>query len=241
MTSNNPSISGPHGQDYTILEPRRLELDFAAPAEIPRTVRLWKRAEDIIGAALGLLLAAPVMLVVALAIKLTSPGPVLFRQRRAAWSQRHGETTFWIYKFRTMHVNAEAETGPTWASEDDPRVTRVGRFLRKTRLDELPQLVNVLFGQMSLIGPRPERPYFTRQLREEIPGYEDRIRALKPGLSGWAQVCCEYDSSIETVRTKLMYDLAYLAHLYRLRTFLWIELRILVRTVVVIVTRRGAR
>jgi lipopolysaccharide/colanic/teichoic acid biosynthesis glycosyltransferase len=241
MTTDNPSITGPHNPGYPRAVARPAVLDFATPAELPRAVRIVKRLEDVLGAGLGLILLAPVLLLVAVAVKLSSPGPVLYRQRRTAWTRERGETTFWIYKFRTMHTNAEAMTGPTWASEDDPRITRVGRFLRKTRLDELPQLVNVLVGQMSLIGPRPERPFFVRQLIEEIPGYEDRIKALKPGLSGLAQVSCDYDSSVESVRQKLLYDLTYLAHAYQLRRFLWMELRILVLTLLVIVTRRGAR
>ncbi|MEW6198907.1 MAG: sugar transferase [Planctomycetota bacterium] len=165
-----------------------------------------RRMMDATVAALGLLLTLPLWPLVALAIRLDSPGPVLFRQRRVG---QHGRL-FTIYKFRTMRVDAEAD-GARWAVRDDPRVTRVGRFLRRSRLDELPQLLNILRGDMALVGPRPERPEFVRQLEQLLPHY--RLRHLiKPGLTGWAQIHYGYGGSVADALRKLCYDLYYLKH-----------------------------
>jgi lipopolysaccharide/colanic/teichoic acid biosynthesis glycosyltransferase len=150
----------------------------------------------------------PLWLLIALAIRLTSPGPSIYRQQRVGL---HGRV-FTMYKFRTMRQDAEAGTGPVWAREDDPRYTPIGRWLRKARLDEVPQLLNVLKGEMSLVGPRPERPYFVEQLAGEIPLYSRRSR-VKPGITGWAQVIWRYDASLADVKQKVKYDLFYIANM----------------------------
>ena len=144
-------------------------------------------------------------------------------------------------KFRTMRVDAESDGKAVWAQENDPRITRVGAFLRKTRLDELPQLFQVLRGEMSLIGPRPERPSIADGLAKRLPGYDDRLAPCKPGITGWAQIHTGYDSSIESVREKLLYDFTYNAHLYGLRSYLIMEARVIVLTLVVMIYGRGAR
>jgi len=163
-----------------------------------------KRTLDIIGASMLLLVVGPFMLFFAGLVKLTSRGPAFYTQVRVG---RNG-TVFKVIKLRTMHVNAENNTGPVWAKKDDPRVTFLGRFLRKTHIDETPQLLNVFWGDMSLIGPRPERPHFVNQFRRSIPHYEDRL-TVRPGITGLAQVKHKYDETIDDVRTKLSYDLVY--------------------------------
>src|ERR1043166_6395411 len=185
-----------------------------------------KRVFDLCLAAVLGLLALPIMLLVALAVALTSQGPVLFRQRRVG-KDRH---PFTMVKFRTMHADAEGETGPVLATENDPRVTWLGRYLRAARLDELPQLWNVLRGDMSFVGPRPERPEFVPDFERDIHGYAERFR-IRPGLTGYAQVNGEYHTS---AATKLKYDLAYIYN-----RSLWLDLKILSETVKVIMTRRG--
>jgi sugar transferase (PEP-CTERM system associated) len=159
-------------------------------------------------ALVSLILAAPVMLLVALAVQLTSPGPVLFRQKRVGLNGK----LFNIYKFRSMVVDAEAATGAVWAKKNDPRVTPLGAFLRKTRLDELPQVFNVLRSEMSIVGPRPERPEFVTVLSEQIPFYRQR-HVVKPGVTGWAQINYKYGESIEDTIVKLEYDLYYIKNL----------------------------
>lgn len=163
-----------------------------------------KRALDIIGACILLIPLGPAMLVFAVATKLTSPGPAFFKQIRVG----EGGKLFEIIKLRTMRVDAEKATGPVWARKRDSRITRLGNFLRKTHIDEFPQLINVLRGEMSLIGPRPERPFFVNRFRREIPNYELRL-AVKPGITGLAQVRYKYDESLADVRNKLTYDLVY--------------------------------
>ena len=148
------------------------------------------------------------MLGVALAVRLDSRGPVLYRQLRVGWK---GDT-FEILKFRSMHVDAEIQNGAQWATVNDPRVTRIGRFLRKFRLDELPQFINVVRGDMSFVGPRPERPPFVAALREEIPYYDER-HSVRPGLTGWAQVQYPYGASVNDAYRKLEYDLFYLKNM----------------------------
>ena len=159
-------------------------------------------------AVVGLIVAAPIMLLVALAVRLTSAGPVLFRQKRVGLNGKH----FTLYKFRSMRVDAEAGTGAVWAKRNDPRVTRIGGFLRKTRLDELPQLFNVVSGKMAIVGPRPERPEFVSVLAEQIPFYRQR-HAVKPGVTGWAQINYKYGDTIEDTIVKLEYDLYYIKNL----------------------------
>jgi sugar transferase (PEP-CTERM system associated) len=158
-------------------------------------------------ALIALTIASPIMLLVALSIKLSSPGPVLFRQKRVGLNG----APFTIFKFRSMRQDAEAKTGAVWAIKDDPRITPVGRFLRKLRLDEIPQLFNVLRGDMAIVGPRPERPEFVAVLEEKIPYYRQR-HCLKPGITGWAQINYKYGDTIEDTMVKLEYDLYYIKH-----------------------------
>lgn len=156
----------------------------------------------------GVTLTLPIMAVVAVLVKLTSPGPILFRQKRVGFNG----APFTLYKFRSMYQDAEASTGPVWASLDDPRITRLGYWLRKLRLDELPQLFNVLRGEMSIVGPRPERPEFVMVLQEKIPYYRQR-HCVKPGITGWAQINHKYGDTVEDAIVKLEYDLYYIKNL----------------------------
>jgi poly-beta-1,6-N-acetyl-D-glucosamine synthase len=160
---------------------------------------------DFMSAAAGLIVASPVMAAVAVAIKLDSKGPAIFKQKRVGLDGR----IFTMYKFRSMVVDAEKNTGAVWATKNDPRVTRLGKFIRKTHLDELPQLINVLKGDMSMIGPRPERPDFVRTLNQQIEGYTRRLE-VKPGITGLAQVCHKYDETLQDVRMKVKYDVEYI-------------------------------
>jgi lipopolysaccharide/colanic/teichoic acid biosynthesis glycosyltransferase len=189
-----------------------------------------QRAADIVLSLTLLVFTLPLMLLTAVLIRLDSPGPVLYRQERVGL---HGRP-FTLLKFRSMRTDAEAR-GPVWAAQSDPRVTRVGAFIRLVRIDELPQLLNVLRGQMSFIGPRPERPHFVAQLEQALPFYRDRA-LVKPGLTGWAQVNYPYGASVEDARAKLSYDLYYVKH----RSLL-LDLLILVATVRVVLFQRGAR
>jgi len=190
-----------------------------------------RRAVDIAISLLFLIFTLPLMLVVAASIKFDSPGPVFYRQERVGL---HGRA-FTLLKFRSMRTDAEAGGGPRWASQNDPRVTRVGAFIRSTRIDELPQLLNVLQGEMSFIGPRPERPLFVEELGRVIPLYSDRTW-VKPGITGWAQVNFPYGASVEDAREKLSYDLYYVKN----RSLL-LDLLILISTIRVILFREGAR
>lgn len=186
---------------------------------------------DKVGAACLLTASAPVMLFVAVGIKLTSPGPILFRQRRLT---RCGQV-FVMYKFRTMVNNAERNTGAVWAAANDPRVTPFGQFLRNSRLDELPQLLNVLKGEMSIIGPRPERPELATKLAEQLPSFRKRLQ-VNAGLTGLAQVGSGYAANVDSYREKLAWDILYI----RRRSIL-LDLLIAVKTVRVMLTGRGAR
>jgi exopolysaccharide biosynthesis polyprenyl glycosylphosphotransferase len=188
------------------------------------------RLLDIITSVLFLVTTLPLMLLVALLVRVDSPGPILYRQERVGLGGR----PFTLLKFRSMRANAEAR-GPAWAQQRDPRVTRVGSFMRRTRIDELPQLINILRGEMSFIGPRPERPHFVEQLAQAIPFYRERAR-VKPGLTGWAQVNYPYGASVEDARAKLSYDLYYVKN----RSLL-LDLLILVSTIRVILFQEGAR
>jgi lipopolysaccharide/colanic/teichoic acid biosynthesis glycosyltransferase len=167
--------------------------------------RTAKRVIDVVAAVVLLLLGTPLCLLVALAIKVEDGGPILFRQTRVG---RRREV-FTLYKLRSMRPDAEADSGPLWAAIDDERVTRIGWWIRALRIDEVPQAWNVLRGQMSFIGPRPERPEFVSLLRREIPGYDRRL-LVRPGITGWAQVNQPYAGTIEDARVKLAYDLEYL-------------------------------
>jgi sugar transferase (PEP-CTERM system associated) len=192
---------------------------------------MYKRAASVVVSVLGLLISLPLIPFIVLAIKLTSPGLVFYRQRRVG---RNG-VVFDCYKFRTMRANAEADTGPTWAGDDDPRITAVGRFLRRIRADEIPQLWNVLKGDMSLVGPRPERPEFVAALSREIPYYQLR-HVVRPGISGWAQIRYKYGSSVEDAKEKLRYDLFYIKNMSA-----GLDLLILFQTVKVILWGRGVK
>jgi len=220
--------------------------------------RLTKRTLDIFGATVGLILAAPLMVLVALAIKLDSSGPVFYTQMRIGVNRRRRDRRycqrvgvvdgrqrdrrredyrgrpFKMIKFRTMIDDAERLTGPIWATRDDPRVTRVGRVLRKTRLDEVPQFWSVFRGDMSLVGPRPERPTFVRDLCQKVENYHRRLE-VKPGLTGLAQVENGYDSSVSGVADKVHFDLKYIGG-----WSFWTDVRILLKTVVVVLTGKGA-
>jgi len=186
-----------------------------------------KRVIDIVLSALGLIILSPLMIIVALAIKATSPGPVFYLQERVG----QGEKPFMLYKFRTMINNAEARTGPVLAAENDPRITPIGKFLRATRIDEIPQLWNVLKGDMSLVGPRPERPFFIEKFKKEIPGYEYR-HLVKPGITGLAQISGKYST---TADDKLRYDLMYIGNLSLMQ-----DIKILLQTVPVVLNSSAA-
>jgi sugar transferase (PEP-CTERM system associated) len=196
-----------------------------------RLERRVKRVLDVSLAFAVFTLSLPFMAVIALAIKLDSAGPVLFRQERVG---EHGRR-FFINKFRSMRAEAERESGPVWARPDDPRVTRVGRILRRARLDELPQLLNVLVGDMSFVGPRPERPEFVQVLQEEIPFYLARL-SVKPGVTGWAQVRHRYAASIADTVEKLQYDFYYIKNMS-----VFLDLLVLLSTIQVVVFGRGSR
>jgi sugar transferase (PEP-CTERM system associated) len=205
-------------------------LIFSDGFQASRVTRFAKRLFDLAGGLIGIVVAAPLMLLTAIAVRLESPGPVLYRQERVG---EHGRV-FTLYKFRSMRIDAEQGT-PIWATSHDTRVTRVGRFIRLTRLDELPQFWNVLRGEMSFVGPRPERPFFVQQLAESIPFYMAR-HAVRPGVTGWAQVRYRYGASVEDALEKLRYDLYYIKH----RSLVF-DLTILVDTIKVMVCRKGAQ
>jgi len=195
------------------------------------TRRIVKRIFDVLLAVCWLVLSLPIALLVALTIRLESKGPVFFRQVRIG----EKEKKFMLYKFRTMREDAESATGAVWAQKDDPRVTRLGKYLRKFRLDEIPQLYNVLVGDMSFIGPRPERPEFVEKLKEAIPYYSER-HCVKPGITGWAQIKYPYGASVEDSTEKLRYDLYYIKN-----TSMPLDLLILLETSKVILFGRGGR
>ncbi len=205
------------------------------------------RVVNVTLATLAMIFLAPIFVVVAIAIKLTSRGPIFYMQPRVGVDRRTsgtapgydrrgrdlGGTIFSIYKFRTMFVDSETQTGAVWATKGDPRTTPIGQFLRKCRIDELPQLINVIRGEMNIVGPRPERPGIFARLREDIAEYPLRQRA-KPGITGWAQINQSYDSCLDDVRAKVRYDLEYLE-----RQSLAEDLRIMVKTVPVMLFRKG--
>ncbi|MEJ5305549.1 MAG: undecaprenyl-phosphate glucose phosphotransferase [Ignavibacteria bacterium] len=199
------------------------------PQLMPVWERKIKRLMDIVFSLIILIVTLPITLLVAIAIKLDSEGPVFYKQIRVGKDGKE----FKIYKFRSMFKDAEKHTGPVWSTKDDPRITRVGKILRKFRLDEIPQFINVLRGEMSLVGPRPERPYFVEKLSKEIPLYKRRLK-VKPGITGWAQVKHKYDESIEDVKKKLQYDLYYIENIS-----LRMDLKILFRTIFVVLFGKG--
>lgn len=197
----------------------------------PPVLIALKRLIDILLSSAGLILTVPLFPLIVLLIRLDSPGPVFFSQVRVGNRERH----FRLYKFRTMREDAEADTGAVWAKEDDPRVTRLGRFMRKTRIDEIPQLFNVLKGDMSIVGPRPERPEFVEKLKERVP-YYSRRHFVKPGVTGWAQVRYPYGASVEDALEKLRYDLYYVKNFSP-----FLDTLIFFETIKVVLLARGSR
>ena len=220
--------------------------------------RVYKRATDIVAGVVGLILTAPFWLILPIIIKLDSRGPVFYTQLRVGVNRRkqnrrlcqktnvsdtrsrerrredyHG-SLFRLFKFRTMVADAERDSGPVWATKNDPRITRLGRFMRMTRLDEIPQFINIIKGDMSLVGPRPERPAFVEELSEKVDDYTRRLQ-VKPGLTGLAQVTGGYDSSISSVAEKVKRDLEYIDN-----WSLWSDVKIMMKTIVVVLTGKGA-
>jgi exopolysaccharide biosynthesis polyprenyl glycosylphosphotransferase len=212
--------------DYTLMSD--IPLVELTKEPVPPWVFSTKRILDLLLAGLAFIVAFPFMLLAAFAVKLNSKGPIIYKQRRVGQHER----VFSIYKFRTMVEGAEEETGPVFAAENDPRITLVGRILRRTRIDELPQLLNILKGEMSFVGPRPERPVFVDEFKEKVPGYVERFR-IKPGVTGLAQVSGFYAT---TAQNKLKYDLIYVYH-----QSLFLDLKILLHTLKVVLTGRGAQ
>jgi lipopolysaccharide/colanic/teichoic acid biosynthesis glycosyltransferase len=238
---------------------------------IPLAVRITKRVLDLAFSSVGLLLLALLLPALSLLIYVDSPGPIFYRQKRAAILQAGGNgrcafLPFWMLKFRTMRVDAEVGTGAVLAEASDPRVTRIGRFLRRSRLDELPQLWNVLKGEMSMVGPRPERPELLENLTLAIPFFEERVRDCRPGITGLAQVSLTYSGAApagsrvaalansltnpyrfdaargalaDDMRTKLLFDLAYVASLERFSTYIVMELWIILQTPLVMLRGLG--
>jgi lipopolysaccharide/colanic/teichoic acid biosynthesis glycosyltransferase len=220
----------------------------AAPTAVPRDrSEIANRCVNVVLASLALVALSPVIVLVAIAVKLTSRGAAVYSQTRVGLDRRAtnidalydrrkqdcGGMIFTIYKFRTMRADAERNSGAVWATRNDPRVTKLGRILRRTRLDELPQLVNVIRGDMNIVGPRPERPSIFVRLREDLPDYRLRQRT-RPGITGWAQINHSYDTSIDDVRAKIRYDLEYLE-----RQCLAEDLMIMMKTVPVMLFRRS--
>jgi len=205
----------------------------------PMSIYIAKRLFDFLGALFALIALAPIMPFIAIAIKLSSPGPIFYKQLRVGKSTPDRMLFFDIIKFRTMYQDAEQRTGAVWATENDPRITPVGRFLRKTRLDEIPQLFNVLRGDMSLIGPRPERPSFYNKLEQAIPYFADRTYGVMPGITGLAQVNQGYDTCIDDVRRKVGFDHSYALSLRSLKSWVAMDINIITRTIVVMFDGRG--
>ncbi len=200
---------------------------------MPHIMQPWeesaKRLTDIIVSILILTISSPIWIFAAIAIRLNSPGPLVYSQERVGFNGK----LFYMHKFRSMYQDAESRTGPVWATTNDPRITSVGRFLRKTRLDEIPQFFDVVRGEMSLVGPRPERPHFVDMLSKEIPLYKRRL-SVKPGITGWAQIKQGYDTSIEDVKSKVRYDLFYIENMsFRM------DIKILLMTFYVMITGKG--
>jgi exopolysaccharide biosynthesis polyprenyl glycosylphosphotransferase len=186
---------------------------------------------DLVLVIAGLLLASPLFLLLPALIKLTSPGPVFYRQERVGESG----SIFTLIKFRSMLVDAEKISGPVWAQSEDPRMTPIGRLMRRLRLDEIPQMINVLKGEMSFVGPRPERPAFVEELRKKIPYYDVRF-SVKPGITGWAQVRYHYGGTFEGALEKLQYEIYYIKNMS-----LVLDIYIILETIKVVLFQKGAR
>lgn len=216
--------------------PGVIRLDY-----IPPRVAAAKRALDVVVATIGLIVTAPLWPLIAIVIRIDSPGEIFYRQIRVGRMLGNHTELFQIIKFRSMRHDAERGTGAVWAQRSDPRVTRVGRFLRKTRLDELPQMLNVLYGDMSVVGPRPERPALYGRLEREVPFFIDRTAGLRPGVTGMTQVRQGYDNSIEDVRRKVAYDAAYAMQLATIPGWFLADLSIMFATVRIMITGRGAQ
>jgi sugar transferase (PEP-CTERM system associated) len=206
-------------------------LIFADGFRFSSFFRMVRRALSFSVALVGLILALPLIPFICLAVRLSSPGPVLYKQLRVG----RGDSRFYCYKFRTMRQDAEADTGATWATDDDPRITRVGKFLRTSRLDEIPQLWCVLKGDMHFVGPRPERPEFVEWLSQEIPYYGVR-HMVRPGITGWAQVQYKYGNTLDDAREKLQYDLFYIKN-----ASVGLDFLILFQTIKIVLLGRGAQ
>ncbi|MBW2671079.1 MAG: TIGR03013 family PEP-CTERM/XrtA system glycosyltransferase [Deltaproteobacteria bacterium] len=217
----------------------KLSVDQTNPASIifsegfykSTTKRFIKRAIDLISSVFMIVFLSPLIIVIAILIKIDSTGPVLFSQERVGKNRKN----YMVYKFRSMVEDAEKQSGPVWAEDNDKRITRAGRFIRSWRLDEIPQLWNVLKGDMSLVGPRPEREFFVKKLEDIIPYFGQRF-SVKPGITGWAQVCYRYGASVEDAVEKLNYDLFYIKNMS-----IFMDLMILLRTIKIVLFGKGAR
>ena len=199
------------------------------PELMPEWEKKLKRISDIAISLIILIITLPLNILISILIKIDSKGPVFFKQDRIGMNNK----VFKIYKFRSMFEDAEKHTGPVWSKKDDPRVTTIGKLIRQLRIDEIPQFYNVLKGEMSLVGPRPERPFFVEMLSEQLPYYKRRLK-VRPGITGWAQVKHKYDESIEDVKVKLRYDLFYIENMS-----LRMDLKILARTILVVFLGKG--
>jgi lipopolysaccharide/colanic/teichoic acid biosynthesis glycosyltransferase len=249
IRSSQPSIPAvTDRRERRVSRPQMVVDAYAAsPSADTDASQTLRRAVNVALAVLALILVLPVLLIIAVFIKLTSRGPVIYTQTRVGLDRRGdsldntnhrraldlGGKPFTIYKFRTMHMDAEVGTGAVWAAQADPRVTAAGRFLRQYRLDELPQLFNVLKGEMNMVGPRPERPTIFAELRDNITEYPLRQRA-KPGITGLAQINHHYDVCLDDVRKKVQYDLEYIR-----RQSLVEDFKIMLKTIPVVLLRRG--
>lgn len=205
---------------------------------VPRSVRITKRTLDIVGALVGLLLFLVTLPLLAVAVRMDSPGPIFYRQRRVGRGRGDRINSFKLIKYRSMRVDAELLSGPVLAQADDPRITRVGGILRKTRLDELPQFWHVLVGDMSLVGPRPERPEISEGLERKLPFFEERTYELRPGITGIAQVKMTYQECADDVPSKVSFDYAYSLALSGFGSWLRTDVSLLLRTVMICIRGR---